>query len=103
MGNAWILIPLAAIIGGLFLKYKRQKMEIKETDQQNGKEVEELRKYTDKLKGRIENLEAIAAGAPDEFKAGAGRGSKEIEIDETERKKENRQEASKLTNDLKAE
>jgi len=36
-------------------------------NQQHAEEVEDLRKLIHSLKGRIENLEAIAAGNPDDF------------------------------------
>ena len=44
----------------------------------------------------IENLEAIAAGEPEDFKTGAGAGLKEIEIEETDHKEENKQKVSNL-------
>lgn len=94
--SIWILIPLVAIIGGLYIEYQKNKMKMMEQGHQNEEDVEELRKYTDKLKTRIENLEAIAAGEPDAFKTGAGKGLKEIEIDETNPKEENRRQVSEI-------
>jgi len=59
--------------------------------------VGDLRKLVNSLKTRIENLEAIAAGDPDEFSVGAGKGMQEIEIDEEESyKQENQQKVSDI-------
>lgn len=100
MGSIWILIPLVAIIGGLIVEYQKNKMQMMNRSQQNEEEVEDLRKLVNAMKTRIENLEAIAAGEPDEFKRtkGAGTGMSEIEIEETDYKKENRQKVSDLAN-----
>ena len=103
MWNIWILIPLVAIIGGLFIEYQKNKMKMMELGHRNEEEVDELRKYVDTLKKRIENLEAIAAGEPNEFKTGTGKGLTEIEVDESNHKEENRQEVSKLSNNLRTE
>ncbi len=95
----WILIPLVAIIGAFILDYQKNKMKMMDQGRQNEQEVEEMRKLVDSLKKRIENLEAIAAGDPDEFNTGAGRGMSEIEIDEEEEfKEENKQKVSELAN-----
>lgn len=92
----WILIPLVALIGGFFIEYQKNKIKMAKLGHRNEEEVEELRKYTDTLKTRIENLEAIAAGEPKAFKTGTGVGLKEIEIDEPNVKEENRREVSKI-------
>ena len=64
---------------------------------QNEEEVEDLRKLVNSLKGRIENLEAIAAGEPEDFSTGAGKGMEEIEVDEEESiRQENQQEVSEI-------
>ncbi len=99
----WILVPLAAIIGGLYIEYQKNKMKMMEQGQQNEQEVDDLHKLVNMLKGRIENLEAIAAGEPDEFKTGAGKGIEEIEIDEPEASNENKKEVSKIANQLRSE
>lgn len=67
-------------------------------NQRNEEEVEDVRKLVNALKTRIENLEAIAAGAPEEFKTGAGAGMSELEIDESSAKDENQQTVSNLAN-----
>lgn len=92
----WVLIPLAAIIGGMILEYQKNKMKLMNRSQQNEQQVDDLRKLVNSLKTRIENLEAIAAGAPEEFKTGAGAGMKEIEIDEMDYTEENKQKISDL-------
>lgn len=92
----WVLIPLVAIIGGFIIEYQKNKMKMMNRSRQNEQEMEDLRKLVNSLKGRIENLEAIAAGEPDEFSTGAGKGMEEIEIEEESIKKENQQEVSDI-------
>jgi len=94
----WVLIPLVAIVGGLIVEYQKNKMQMMNLSQQNEEEVEDVRKLVNSLKTRIENLEAIAAGEPDEFKTGAGAGISEIEIDESSIKDENQQHVSDIAN-----
>ena len=94
----WVLIPLVAIIGGFIIEYQKNKMTMMNKSRQNEEEVEDLRKLVNSLKGRIENLEAIAAGEPDDFSTGAGRGMEEIEIDESSSAEENKKEVSNLAN-----
>lgn len=98
----WVLIPLAAIIGSFFLEYQKTKAKMMAKGDQNKEEVDELRKLVSSLKTRIENLEAIAAGEPDEFSTGAGKGMEEIEIDEQSIKKENEQEVSEIAEQRRA-
>lgn len=92
----WVLIPLAAIIGGMILEYQKNKMKLMNKSRQNEQEVDDVRKLVNSLKTRIENLEAIAAGEPEEFKTGAGAGMKEIEIDDMDHTEENKQTVSDL-------
>lgn len=94
----WVLIPLVAIVGSFILKYQKTKMHMMTKSRQNEQEVDELRKLVDSLKTRIENLEAIAAGEPDDFRTGAGKGMQEIEIEDEmdEIKNENKQTVSDL-------
>lgn len=92
----WVLIPLVAIIGGFIIEYQKNKMKMMNRSRQNEQEMEDLRKLVNSLKGRIENLEAIAAGEPDEFSTGAGKGMEEIEIEEESIKKENQQDVSDI-------
>ena len=99
----WVLIPLAAIIGGMILEYQKNKMKLMNKSRQNEQEVDDVRKLVNSLKTRIENLEAIAAGEPEEFKTGAGAGMKEIEIEEVDHKKENKQKVSDLADKRRTE
>ncbi len=100
----WVLIPLVAIIGGFIIEYQKNKMAMMNRSRQNEQEVDDLRKLVNSLKGRIENLEAIAAGEPDEFSTGAGKGMEEIEIDEEESiKKENQQQVSEIADKRRVE
>lgn len=94
----WVLIPLVAIIGSFFLEYQKTKMKMMTKSRQNEEEVDDLRKLVNSLKTRIENLEAIAAGDPEEFSTGAGKGMEEIEIDEEPSTitQENKQEVSDI-------
>ena len=93
----WVLIPLAAIVGGLIIEYQKNKMKMMGMSRQNSEEVDELRKLVTSLKSRIENLEAIAAGNPDDFSTGAGRGISEIEIEEESTiREENQQQVSDI-------
>lgn len=92
----WVLIPLVAIIGGFIIEYQKNKMQMMTKSRKNEEEVDDLRKLVNSLKGRIENLEAIAAGAPDDFSTGAGKGMEEIEIDDDSITEENRQEVSDM-------
>lgn len=66
-GIIWILIPLVAIIGGYIIDYQKNKLKWRSQNNQTDNELEELRKLMFQMKKRIENLEAIAAGEPDNF------------------------------------
>lgn len=96
--TVWIfLIVIVSIIGGLVIESQKNKMAMMGKSRQNEEEVENLRKLVNALKGRIENLEAIAAGDPDAFSTGAGRGMEEIELEEERSvKQENKQQVSDL-------
>ncbi len=92
----WVLIPLVAIIGAFIIEYQKNKMNMMNRSRQNEQDVDDIRKLVNSLKTRIENLEAIAAGEPEEFKTGAGLGLKEIEVEEADPKEENKQKVSDL-------
>ncbi|SHF32465.1 Phage shock protein B [Fodinibius roseus] len=96
--TVWIfLIVIVSVVGGLIIEYQKNKMAMMGKSRQNEEEVEDLRKLVNSLKGRIENLEAIAAGNPDEFSTGAGRGMEEIEIEEElSLKQENKQQVADI-------
>lgn len=100
MGFIWILVPLLALsipLVAMYLEYQKNKMKMMDKSNQNQEEVDEVRKLVSSLKTRIENLEAIAAGAPEEFSTGAGRGMEEIEIeDEATIKQENKQQVTDI-------
>jgi hypothetical protein len=99
----WVLIPLVAIIGGFIIEYQKNKMAMMNRSRQNEQEVDDLRKLVNSLKGRIENLEAIAAGEPEEFSTGAGKGMEEIEIEEESIKKDNQQQVSEIADKRRVE
>jgi len=93
----WVIfIVIVSVIGGFIIEYQKNKMQMMNRSSQNEEELDDLRKLVDSLKTRIENLEAIAAGDPEEFKTGAGAGMKEIEIEEMNHKEENKQKVSDL-------
>lgn len=89
-GLIWILIPLVAIIGGYIIDYQKNKLKWKASNSQTDTELEELRKLMFQMKRRIENLEAIAAGDPVDFKVREGNSMDRIELPEMDEiKKEN--------------
>lgn len=93
----WIaIIIIVSVVGGLLIEYQKNKMKMMNKSDQNQQEVDEVRKLVNSLKTRIENLEAIAAGEPDEFNTGAGAGMKEIEIDEMDQAEENKKTVSDI-------
>lgn len=60
-GIPWFgIIPIVAIIGGLFYAYKEKELALEEKRLTSAKESHELRKMILNLKSRIENLESIA-------------------------------------------
>lgn len=92
-----VLASMAIGLGGLFVEHQKNKMKMMGKSQQNSEEVDDLRKLVNSMKGRIENLEAIAAGHPDEFSTGTGKGLSEIEIEEEPTiKEENQQQVSDI-------
>lgn len=66
-GMIWVLIPLAAIFGWIFIEYQENKMKMMQNSDQNKEDVEKLQNQLKRLQKRIENLEAIAAEAPSDF------------------------------------
>ncbi len=56
----WAIIPIVAIVGGMILRYREQELKYELKARTSSQEVQELRKMIHNLKGRIENLEAIA-------------------------------------------
>jgi hypothetical protein len=72
-------------------------MKMMTKSRQNEEDVDDLRKLVNSLKGRIENLEAIAAGDPEELSTGAGKGIEEIEIeDDSSTAEKNQKEVSDI-------
>ncbi len=95
--SVWVfLIVIVAIVGGLIIEYQKNKMKMLNRSQQNEEEVEELQELIDNLRSRVENLEAIAAGDPEEFKLGPGSDLGEVEIEQSTLKQENKQQVSDL-------
>ncbi len=94
--SGWVWIAIVAIVGSFIIEYQKNKMKLMNRSRQNEEDVDDVRKLVNSLKTRIENLEAIAAGEPEDFKTGAGAGLKEIEIEETDHKEENKQKVSNL-------
>ncbi|MCC5940853.1 MAG: hypothetical protein JJU37_04870 [Balneolaceae bacterium] len=60
----WVLIPLVAIIGAYIIDYQKNKLKWQAKSSEKEQELEEVRADMEKLKKRIENLEAIATEEP---------------------------------------
>lgn len=86
------VIILTAVIGGYLIDYQKNKLEWESKNSKQDEEVDDLRKLVQQMKKRIENLEAIAAQNPDDFKMNDANPRDFIEIDDQETlKQENRQ------------
>ncbi len=81
-GFIWILIPLVAIIGGYIIDYQKNKLKWQSRYNRTDEEVDDLRELVSKLKKRIENLEAIAAGSPETFSEYNSDSQGSVEFDE---------------------
>ncbi len=91
-GTFIALIILTAIIGGYLIDYQKNKLKWQSTNTKQNEEVDDLRKLVQQMKKRIENLEAIAAQNPDDFRTNDSKPRDFIEIDDEESvKKENQQ------------
>jgi hypothetical protein len=84
----WVLIPLVAIVGGYIIDYQKNKLKWQNQTNSNEAELEDLKVLANQLKSRVENLEAIAAGDPDEFSSHAGDSLGHIEVDDLQTQKE---------------
>ena len=66
-GLPWFaIIPIVAIIGGIYAGIREKEMKLEEKRLTSSKESHELRKMILNLKSRVENLEAIATQAEEE-------------------------------------
>ena len=93
------LIILTAIIGGYAIDYQKNKLQWQSKNSKQDEEVGDLRKLVQQMKKRIENLEAIAAQNPSDFKMGDSNPRDVIELDDEEPlKRENRE---KVANHVK--
>ncbi len=93
----WFLIILAAIIGGYIIDYQKNKLKWQDKSSKTAEDVDEIRTLVHQMKKRIENLEAIAASDPEEFKSKASDPLGRIEMDRDEQiKNENQQKVSNL-------
>lgn len=96
-GLIWVLIPLVAIVGAYIIDYQKNKLKWQAKNSRYDDEVTEIRKMVSQMKKRIENLEAIAAGAPDDFTHENVNPLERIEIsDRDEIKNENEQTVAKM-------
>lgn len=94
----WVLIPLVAIIGGYIIDYQKNKLKWQNQTNSNEAELEDLKKLTDKLKSRIENLEAIAANDPEEFTSQKSNSFGSVDIDIDDRESQHEKNRSKVEN-----
>ncbi|MDZ7754887.1 hypothetical protein [Rhodohalobacter sp.] len=93
----WILVALAAIIGGYIVDYQKNKLKWQDKSSKTAEDLDEVRTLVHQMKKRIENLEAIAASDPNEFKSKTSDPLDRIEIDRDEQiKKENERKVSNL-------
>lgn len=76
------IIILTTIIGGYLIDYQKNKLEWKSKNSEQDEQVDDLRKLIQQMKKRIENLEAIAAQNPDDFKMNDANPREFIEIDD---------------------
>jgi hypothetical protein len=84
-------IILTAIIGAYLIDYQKNKLKWQSQNSKQDEQVDDLRKLVQQMKKRIENLEAIAAQNPEDFKMNDANPREFIEIDDEEPiKKENR-------------
>lgn len=91
-GTFIALIILTAIIGGYLIDYQKNKLKWQSTNTKQNEEVDDLRKLVQQMKKRIENLEAIAAQNPTDFKMNDSKPRDFIEIEDEETiKQQNRQ------------
>lgn len=56
----WVLIPLVAIIGAYIIDYQKNKLKWQAKNSEKDHELGEIRSEMQKLRKRVENLEAIA-------------------------------------------
>jgi len=78
----WALIPIIAIVGGLFIEYRKQELKAEEKRMTGSKEIHELRKIIHNLKSRIEKLESSASSSS------SGNVKKNVPLDDIEIKDE---------------
>ena len=98
-GTFIALIILTAIIGGYLIDYQKNKLKWQSQNSKQDEQVDDLRKLVQQMKKRIENLEAIAAQNPEDFKMNDANPREFIEIDDKESiKQENRK---KVANQVK--
>jgi len=87
----WVLIPIVAIVGGYIIDYQKNKLKWQNQTSSNESELEDIKVLMQQMKKRIENLEAIAANEPADFRSEAKHSFHDIEIDDREqRARENR-------------
>lgn len=93
-------IILTAIIGGYLIDYQKNKLEWRSKNSKQDEQVDDLRKLVQQMKKRLENLEAIAAQNPEDFKMNDANPREFIEIDDEQSiKQENRK---KVANQAKS-
>lgn len=93
----WIIVALAAIIGGYIIDYQKNKLKWQDKSSKTADDLDDIRTLVHQMKKRIENLEAIAASDPEEFKSKASDPLDRIKMDGDEQiKNENQQKVSNL-------
>ena len=56
----WVLIPLVAIVGAYIIDYQKNKLKWQAKNSEKDQELGEIQSELQRLKKRVENLEAIA-------------------------------------------
>lgn len=87
----WVLIPLVAIIGGYVIDYQKNKLKWQNQTNSNEADLDDLRGVIQKLKTRVENLEAIAAEDSASFSEKHPLEMDDFDIDEKQISHENQQ------------
>ncbi len=60
----WVLIPLVAIVGAYIIDYQKNKLKWQAKNSEKDQELGEIQSELQKLRKRVENLEAIATDVP---------------------------------------
>lgn len=80
----WVLIPLVAIVTSFILKFQRNQYLMVDKNREMDKEVQDLENQLQAMQRRIENLEAIAAAEPENFREEKVKRNNSFDFEETQ-------------------